>query len=100
ILLVSAMTAGLVLTATPAPAQAAAWTDPAHDVTGVPYLDLQAVAVTNTKKAVKVTYRTRSLGNLNGTEVLLLDTNPKRPGPELQIGFGRYSEGWVVPMRK
>jgi len=100
ILLVSAVTIGLVLTGSPAPAQSSAWADRAGDVAGVPYLDLRSATVTNTKKAVKVTYRSRSQGNLYGTEVLLLDTNPRRPGPELQVGFGRYSEGWVVPMRR
>lgn len=100
ILLIPAVTIGLVLAAAPAPAQSAGWSDRADDVTGVPYLDLTSATVTNTKKAIKVTYRSRSLGNLYGTEVLLLDTNPKRPGPELQVGFGRYSEGWVTPMRR
>ncbi|GAA3538883.1 hypothetical protein AFL01nite_27020 [Aeromicrobium flavum] len=90
----------LVLTAAPARAQSASWADRPHDVAGLPYLDLTSVSVKNTKKAITVTYRSRSLGNRNGTEVVLLDTDPRKPGPELQVGFGRYSEGWHAPMRR
>lgn len=99
-LLVSAVAGALVLTAAPAPAQSGSWADRANDVVGLPYLDLTSVHVKNTKKVVRVTYRSQSRGNLSGTEVLLLDTNPRRPGPELQVGFARYSEGWTAPMRR
>lgn len=99
-LLVTAIAGALVFTAAPAPAQSGSWADRANDVTGLPYLDLTSADVKNTKKSVRVTYRSRSRGNLSGTEVLLLDTNPRRPGPELQVGFGRYSEGWSAPMRR
>jgi hypothetical protein len=99
-LLVTAIAGALVITATPAPAQSGSWADRANDVAGLPYLDLASVHVKHTKKAVRVTYRSRSRGNLNGTEILLLDTDRRRPGPELQVGFGRYSEGWSTPMRR
>ncbi len=88
-----------MLSAAPAPAANASFTDAPNDVAAIPYLDLKAVSVKNTKKSIRVTYSSKSLGNLNGVETLLLDTNPKKKGPELQVGFGRYSEGWVTPMK-
>lgn len=81
----------LALTVTATPAVAA---------DGYPYIDIRAAKVKHTKDAIRISYTTRSAGNRFGTEVVLVDTNPKRRGPELQIGFGRYSEGWTTPMRR
>ncbi|WP_121254669.1 hypothetical protein [Nocardioides ferulae] len=79
---------------------ASAFTDAPDDVSELGYLDLRRVRVTNTAKRIRVTYTTRSAGNRRGAETLWLDTTPKRPGPELEVGFGRYSEGWVMPLRR
>lgn len=89
----------LVLASAPARADSVTWGDAAGDAGPIPYLDLQSVAVKNTASSIRVTYTSRSSGNRDGTEVVLLDTDPRRPGPELQVGFGRYSESWVTPMR-
>ncbi len=81
-------------------AQSVTGADAAGDVAGVPYVNLKAVTVKNTKKAITINYSSQSFGNLSGVEQLLLDTDPKKPGPELMIGFARYSESWVHPMRR
>ncbi|HEY0952387.1 hypothetical protein [Nocardioides sp.] len=74
-------------------------TDASDDVTGLPYLDVQSARVSNSASKIQITYRSESYGNRRGEEKVWLDTNPRRPGPELEVGFGRYSEGWTTPLR-
>lgn len=99
VVLAMVVVAVVVVAAAPARAQSGSWADAARDAGPLPFLDLTSVAVKNTSKSIRVTYSSLSRGNRNGTEAVLLDTDPRRPGPELQVGFGRYSESWVTPMR-
>lgn len=90
-----------------APSVTAAAPTPSSDSAGVAaqssapaYVDLKAVKVKHTKKKIKITYRSTSTDDvLVAAEWLLIDTKPKRPGPELQVGFARFSEGWAFAMR-
>jgi len=75
------------------------FTDEANDVTGLAYLDVRGARISNTRSRIRITYTSVSHANHQGTETVWVDTNAHRPGPELEVGFGRYSEGWVTPLR-
>lgn len=99
VITVTGLIAALVLSPTSAVADLGTFPDAPDDVSAVPYVDFSSMDVSNTRQRVRVKYRSRSADNQSATEILWLDTNPGRPGPELQIGFARHSEWWAIPMR-